>query len=121
MLFQKTTALKKIQSLTKRIRICQGGTAAGKTIGIILYLIDKCQREKVSVSVVSESLPHLKRGALRNFLDIMQEHNYYKEDLYNRTDRIYNFETGATMEFFPVDEVGKVRGPRRGFFFFTKS
>ena len=120
MRFQETTALKKIQSLTKRIRIAQGGTAAGKTIGIILYLIDKCQREKVSVSVVSESLPHLKRGALRNFLDIMQSHNYYKEELYNRTDRIYNFETGATMEFFAVDEVGKVRGPRRDILFINE-
>src|SRR3990167_298992 len=120
MLYQKTQALQKIQSLTKRIRIIQGGTAAGKTIGILLYLIDKAQREKLSISVVSESLPHLKRGALRDFLNIMQDHNYYREDLYNRTDKIYTFETGATMEFFAIDEVGKVRGPRRDVLFINE-
>lgn len=120
-MFQNTTALKRIQSLTKRIRIVQGGTSAGKTIGIILYLIDKAQREKVSISIVSESLPHLKRAAMRDFLNIMQEHRYYKEALFNRTDRIYNFETGATIEFFSVDEIGKVRGPRRDIIFINEA
>ena len=121
MLFQTTTALKQIQSLTKRIRVVQGGTSAGKTIGVILYLIDKAQREKVAISIVSESLPHLKRAAMRDFLNIMQEHKYYKEKLFNRTDRIYTFETGATIEFFSVDEIGKVRGPRRDIIFINEA
>jgi len=59
-----TTAIKKIASLKKRIRAVAGGTAAGKTLGILLWLIDYAQTGKDElISVVSETFPHLKRGA----------------------------------------------------------
>lgn len=64
-------------------------------------------------SVVSESMPHLKKGALRDFKNIMQSHGYWKENLWNATDSIYTFETGWMIEFFSVDQPDKVRGPRR--------
>jgi len=38
-MYSQTTAYKKIASLDKRIRVIQGGTSAGKTIAILLYLI----------------------------------------------------------------------------------
>lgn len=64
-------------------------------------------------SVVSESMPHLKKGALRDFKNIMQSHGYWKEQNWNATDSIYTFETGWIIEFFSVDQPDKVRGPRR--------
>ena len=74
MSYQITTATKKIRELKKRIRIIQGGTSASKTVSILLYLIDLAQRDTVPTltSVVSESLPHLKQGAMLDFLNIMQ-------------------------------------------------
>jgi phage terminase large subunit len=78
-------------------------------------LIDQAQRDKIATvtSVVSESFPHLKRGAIRDFLNIMEEHGYYKESRWNRSDSIYTFETGSKIEFFSADQSSKVRGPRR--------
>lgn len=113
--FVITTATKRILSLTKRIRAIQGGTSASKTISILLLLIDQAQRDKIATvtSVVSESFPHLKRGAIRDFLNIMEEHGYYKESRWNRSDSIYTFETGSKIEFFSADQSSKVRGPRR--------
>ena len=111
-----TTAVKKIAALKKRIKIIQGGTSAGKTIGILEVLIDKCQAEDKTgdiTSVTSESFPHLKRGAIRDFLSIMQAQNYFKPDRWNKTDYVYTFETGAILEFFSSDQPSKVRGPRR--------
>lgn len=110
-----TQAVKKIAKLDKRIRIVQGGTSAGKTIGILEVLIDLAQRDKSATltSIVSESFPHLKRGAIKDFLSIMQEHNYFKDASWNKTDYCYTFETGSKIEFFSVDQPGKVRGPRR--------
>lgn len=101
--------------MSKRIRAIAGGTSASKTISILLYLIAKAQSDKTPTltSIVSESFPHLRRGAMRDFLSIMQEHNYYKEDLWTRTEFIYTFETGSKIEFFSADQPGKVRGPRR--------
>jgi phage terminase large subunit len=64
-------------------------------------------------SVVSESIPHLRRGAMRDFLNIMEQHKYFKEDQWNRTNLTYTFDTGSQIEFFGVDMPSKVRGPRR--------
>lgn len=101
--------------MTKKIRLIQGGTAAGKTIATLLYLIAMAQtdKEKTLTSVVSESIPHLKRGALRDFKNIMQAHHYWKDDLWNATDSIYTFETGSQIEFFSTDNGDKLRGARR--------
>lgn len=115
MIYAKTTATRKIANLTKRIRVIQGGTAASKTISILIYLIVLAQNDKepTLASVVSESFPHLKRGAARDFLNIMQGHGYYVDERWNRTDSTYTFETGSKIEFFSADQPGKVRGPRR--------
>ena len=115
MAFQVTTATKKIASLNKRIRAIQGGTSASKTVSILLYLIDKAQSDKkpTITSIVSESIPHLKRGAMRDFKNIMKEHNYWKESNWYVQDSTYTFETGSTMEFFSADSGDKLRGARR--------
>jgi phage terminase large subunit len=111
----QTTATKKVKALTKRIRGLQGGTSASKTVSAIIYLIAKAQSDKVPTltSIVSESFPHLRRGAMRDFLNIMQEHNYFKDDRWSKTDFTYTFETGSKIEFFSADQPSKVRGPRR--------
>jgi phage terminase large subunit len=110
-----TTTTRKINEMSARIKAVQGGTSAGKTISIEQILIDACQRDKPGdvTSIVSESFPHLKRGAMRDFLNIMQTHGYYDDNRWNRTDSIYTFETGAILEFFSADQPDKVRGPRR--------
>lgn len=113
--FAITTSTIKVSKLNKRIRAIQGGTSAGKTIAVLQVLIDLAQRDKVptTTSVVSESFPHLKRGAIKDFLSILEQHNYYKEERWNKTDFTYTFETGSKIEFFSVDQPSKVRGPRR--------
>jgi phage terminase large subunit len=114
-MYQATTATRKVASLKQRIRGIQGGTSASKTISILLILIDKAQSDTTPTltSVVSESFPHLKRGAMRDFLNIMQGHSYFKDGLWNRSDYTYTFETGSKIEFFSADQPSKVRGPRR--------
>lgn len=114
-MFVITTATKKLLKLKKRIKAAQGGTSAGKTISILQILIDKAQTDTRATltSVVSESFPHLKRGAMRDFLMIMQEHGYYKDERWNKSDFTYTFETGSKIEFFSADQPSKVRGPRR--------
>lgn len=114
-MYQATTATHKLLALRKRIKGVAGGTSAGKTISILQILIDKAQSDKTPTltSIVSESYPHLKRGAMRDFLNIMQAHNYFKDDAWNKTDSIYTFETGSRIEFFSADQPSKVRGPRR--------
>lgn len=113
-MFQVTTAIRKIYELQKRVKIIQGGTSAGKTFGILPVLIDKCAREKgLEVSVVAETIPHLRRGALKDFLKIMRWTGRYVEDRFNATLLRYEFANGSTMEFFSADNASKLRGARR--------
>lgn len=114
-MFYITKATQKIFNLKKRIKAVQGGTSAGKTIGIEQVLIDRCQRDKPGevTSIVSESFPHLKRGAMRDFLNILESQKYYDDSRWNRSNNTYVFETGAILEFFSADQPEKVRGPRR--------
>lgn len=109
--------------MKKRIRAVQGGTSASKTVSIILYLIALAQSDKVPTltSIVSESFPHLRRGAMRDFLTIMKEHKYYVDKRWDRTNFTYTFETGSVIEFFSADQPGKVRGPRRDRLFINEA
>jgi len=118
-----TTATKKLAKLQKRIKGIAGGTSAGKTISIIQILIDKSQRDESPklTSITSESMPHLKRGAIRDFLDIMRTHNYFDDARWNKTDFVYTFETGSKIEFFSLDMPHKVRGPRRDRLFINEA
>ena len=114
-MFQLTTATQKLAKLKKRVRLVPGGTSAGKTISIEQLLIDDGQSDTrpTLTSIVSESFPHLKKGAIRDFKNIMVEHGYWKDDRWNATDSFYTLETGSIIEFFSADQPAKVRGPRR--------
>ena len=71
------------------------------------------------ISIVSESLPHLKRGAIRDFFKVLGE-NQDGNPRYNKTEHTYNFGHGV-IEFFGADEADKVRGPRRDILFINES
>lgn len=122
-MFSITTAVKKIAGLKARIRACPGGTSASKTISILMVLIDKAQRDvkPTLTSVVSESFPHLKRGAIRDFKNIMRAQNYFDDKRWNSTDSIYTFETGSQIEFFSADSADKLRGARRDRLFINEA
>lgn len=113
-MFVRTTAINKILKLKKRKKVIQGGTSAGKTYGIIPILIDDALREpNQEISIVSESFPHLRRGALKDFLKIMKDIGRWREECYNKTLLQYTFPNGSFIEFFSADQESKVRGPRR--------
>ena len=113
-IFLKTTAIKKIESLKKRKKVIQGGTSAGKTFGIIPLLIDYAIKNPMAeISIVAESYPHLRRGAMKDFLKIMIMTNRYVESRWNKTGSKYVFHNKSYIEFFSVDQEQKVRGARR--------
>lgn len=118
--FVDTTATRRVFELTKRIRAVCGGTSASKTISILIWLIDYCQvknkRPKLC-TVVSESYPHLEKGTMLDFQNIMKDRGYWNDSRWNKTKHSYSFETGNTLEFFSVDTYGKAHGLRRDVLF----
>ena len=111
--FEYTTAIKRIRKVKARKKVIQGGTSAGKTIAILAVLINIAAKAKTEISVVSESVPHLRRGAIKDFAKVMQWTGRWAPDRWNKTLLTYNFANGSTIEFFSADSEGRLRGARR--------
>lgn len=111
---KKTKAFEKLKVLQSRIRIIKGGTSASKTVSILCLLIDYAIRnEGKEISVVSESIPHLRRGALKDTLSILKGLNRYRDSQFNKSTLKYTFTNGSFIEFFSTDQPEKLRGARR--------
>lgn len=122
MVFQDTTATKRIFRLKKRIRAVSGGTSASKTISILIWLIDYCQTQKDQIcTVVAESVPHLMLGAIRDFQNIMKSNGYWEQSCWNETKHIYTFAENSFIEFISFDKFGKAHGPRRDILFLNEA
>lgn len=114
MRIKQTIATKKLRKLNSRIRIVKGGTSASKTISILAILIDYAAKNpNKEISVVSESIPHLRRGALKDFLGILKGQQRYNDNQFNKSTLKYNFTNGSYIEFFSTDQPDKLRGARR--------
>ena len=105
----------------KRRALNEGGTSSSKTYSILQLLVLICQGAKAPllISVVSESLPHLKRGAIRDLFSILGE-SPDGNSRWSKTEFVYTFQNGAKVEFFGADEPDKVRGPRRDILFINE-
>ena len=120
-MLEATTAQYKISKLKKRVRIVQGGTSSSKTFSILPLLIQYAlQTPNSEISVVSESIPHLKRGAIKDFLKILKWVGNFQEDNFNRSNLTYKFTNGSYIEFFSADQSDKLRGARRDVLFINE-
>lgn len=123
MAYGKTSAYYEIQKLKKRVKVIQGGSSAGKTIAILLLLIDYATRNPNKlISVAGVNMPHLKRGAKRDLRNILTENNYwdYYKITENKAESTFTFFNGTVIEFLALDE-GKARGARRDVLFVNEA
>lgn len=106
-------------STQKRIHILQGGTSSSKTYSILqfLYALATGSLEPLLISIVAETMPNLKRGAMRDWMNILGDG--YDPKNHNKTDNIYEINK-CQVEFFSADQPGKVRGPRRDVLFMNE-
>jgi phage terminase large subunit len=102
------------------VAINEGGTSSSKTFSILQLLIHISQTRKTPLltSVVSETMPHLKLGAERDFFQILGDN--FIPACWNATSHVYTF-GAAQMEFFSADIPGKVRGPRRDILYLNEA
>ena len=121
-MFIRTTVINKIKALTKFVKGIQGGTSAGKTFGVLPILIDIATKtELTEISIVAESIPHLKRGAMKDFKKIMKETGRWFDNRWNATDFKYTFANGSQIEFFSADNDAKLRGARRDYLYMNEA
>lgn len=99
------------------IIVNKGGTRSGKTwalLQLVIYLATRLTN--VTISIVGESVPFLKRGAMKDFRTMMGSD--WMENWWNATDKVYTFpNTGSTIEFFSAENESKVHGSARDYLF----
>lgn len=97
----------------------RGGSRSSKTYSLVQLMIWMAYHRSYHFSIVSTTMPHLKRGALRDWQQQMVNGGYI-ESYHNKTDQVYNYPSGSMMEFFSVDSADKVRGLGRDICFFNE-
>lgn len=98
----------------KRIIVNKGSTRSSKTWSILqlLYVIAETSSKPLLISVVSESMPHLKKGCIRDFENMLLYENKWERKSWNATDKVYKVGC-SSIEFFSADQPAKVHGPAR--------
>ena len=100
----------------------EGGSRSGKTYSIIQLLCGIAkQKPNTRISIVSHSLPHIKRGAFRDFKTIMEDCGWWHEEEFRYTDFVYEFSNGSYIELFGLEDEGKARGPGRDILFVNEA
>jgi phage terminase large subunit len=115
----------------EQILINQGGTDSGKTYAIIQLLFTKITQHDPDVhgsddlvcTVVSESIPNLKKGAYRiakTILGNTPELQKYVKGV-NETDRCIYFNNGYVMEFYSCQDEQSAKQGKRQFLFVNEA
>ena len=102
-------------SLCPRYISNKGGTRSTKTYSTLQFLhllIPRVDKAGDITSVVSETIPHLKKGAVRDFENIIG-HSLKGDPHWNATDMVWTYDNGAKLEFFSCDNASKVHGSQR--------
>lgn len=106
---------------TSRFVSSGGGTRSGKTYSNlqIIYQLALMDKTPTITSVVSETFPHLKRGAIRDFRDALGD--VWEEACWSKGSSIYELHNGSVIEFFSADAPAKVHGPARDRLFLNEA
>jgi phage terminase large subunit len=104
----------------KRYIVNEGGTRSSKTFSVLLALYLIASSKRVLISIVSETFPHLRKGAIRDFELILQNAKAWQPDSWAKGESTYTLPNGSKIEFFSVDSPGKVHGPARDILFINE-
>ena len=121
MTLQETTALRKIRAMKKRIRVVQGGTSAGKTYDILLDELNEAILQRgILTTIMSDTMPNLRHGAMRDFLKICRETHVWDMSEWNATYSILTLPNSSMIEFYSADSEDAL-GARRDRLFINEA
>ena len=100
----------------------QGGTRSSKSYSIMQLLLEiaLASEKKLIISVVSQHLPHLKLGVMRDFDSILLSRGIIPDNIKHKSENYYRVGK-SIIEFFGVDNLGKVHGPARDILFINEA
>jgi len=115
-----TSVFDKLALSKAPLTVSQGSSSSSKTWSHLqLFYLKAKKHDNKIFSIVSESLPHLKKGAMRDFFNMLKNEGIYSEKFHNKTEGYYEVNK-SIIEFFSVDDSDKARGPRRDYLYINE-
>lgn len=118
---QTNIVYKHLVNSDKKIVVEQGGTRSGKTYNILLFIIfHYCTHNKNKiVTICRKTFPSLRATVLRDFLQILNHYQVYRDEFHNKSNSEYHL-FGNLIEFTSLDQSQKIRGRKRDLLFINE-
>lgn len=104
-----------------RYVINQGGTSSTKTYSILQLLTWIAMHHDKQIDIVSENLPHLKKGPINDMKNICRDFGFEFATKFNKSENFIEFPGGGIINFFAIDNEGKARGSRRDILYLNEA
>lgn len=119
---QTNVVYKHLLNSQKKIVVEQGGTRSGKTFNILLFVIfNYCLRQSnKTITIARKTFPSVRATVMRDFINILKQHNFYREELHNKSSNEYILNNNL-IEFISVDQPQKIRGRKRDLLFINEA
>ena len=126
MSWEPTKAFFKMMKLKKRIKAIYGGSSSGKTYNMMAILYQRAiDNPGETITVASNTLANLKKGAIRDFKNVLLSTGTWDPKFWRTSDSTYEIKFGgglsSIIEFIGLEDETKARGPRRNRLFIDEA
>lgn len=119
-MIQKTTSLLKISQLKKRIKVIRGGQGAGKTISILILLINHAaSKPNREILILSAELTKMRLTVIKDFVKLMRLIGIYDDSRF-LAGTLYRFPNGSFIKFIGLDKSDVGKGLRSDVAYFNE-
>ena len=117
---KQTTALRKIAALLKKIRVIQGGQGAGKTIAVLILLINHASgNPNKEIIIASAELTKMRLTVIKDFVKVMKSFGIYVDTSFI-AGTLYRFPNGSFIKFVGLDKEDVGKGFRGDVFYLNE-
>lgn len=119
-MIKRTTALKKIASLRKRIKVIRGGQGSAKTISILILLINHASsKPNREIFIISAELTKMRLTVIKDFVKVMKSLGIFADNRFV-SGTLYRFPNGSFIKFIGLDKDDVGKGLRSDIAYFNE-
>jgi phage terminase large subunit len=119
-MIQATTSLKKISKLRKPVRVIKGSQGAGKTISILIILINHASsKPNKEILILSAELTKMRLTVIKDFVKVMKMAGLYEDHRF-LAGTLYRFKNGSFIKFIGLDKEDVGKGLRSDVAYFNE-
>lgn len=113
-----------LKESTRKIKVLQGGTSSGKTVGILQFLAAEraAVRKDLIITVAGQDMPNLKKGSMRDFERFVLSDAGIAAQVAatNKSDHLTRFRSNSIFEFAAFGDEQDAKNGKRNILFMNE-